>query len=237
MPMRRLVLAIVAAACVAAGVAIALKPGPAQPPPPQTLQSLSADDRVQLEKWWDLQPKVDLPFTTEPAKVVVIKFNDYQCPPCRNTYFGYEPIVAKYKDRPNDVRFVLKHFPLNSHCNPAVPGVTHPAACDAAAAAVMAGPRGTFDKLTDWFFVHQEDLSPDFVRDAAKSVGNIPDFDKEYDAALVKVRADATDGQKLGVPSTPTFFVNGRKIAQAISPEAMDGIIQIELARASGPKP
>ena len=133
---------------IGAIVLVVLFPKPELRPFVPPLQPLPADERVELERWFDLQPKVDLPLPPEQAKVVIVKFNDYQCPPCRGTYFAYEPIVAKYKDRPQDVNFILKHFPLNSQCNAGVHNVTHPAACDAAAAAVMASQRGTFDKLT-----------------------------------------------------------------------------------------
>ena len=39
------------------------------------------------------------------------KFNDYQCPHCRQTYFAYKPILAKYKDRPKDVKYLFTTFP------------------------------------------------------------------------------------------------------------------------------
>ena len=34
------------------------------------------------------------------ASVVIVKFNDYQCPPCRQTYELYKPIKAKWDPRP-----------------------------------------------------------------------------------------------------------------------------------------
>jgi protein-disulfide isomerase len=224
---RNVVGALVIAA-VAATI-IAFLPRGENRPPMQPLEPLPADQRRELEAWWKLQPKMDLPFATEPAKVVIIKFNDYLCPPCRGTYFGYEPIVAKYKDRPQDVRFVLKHFPLNPGCNPGVNAVVHAAACQAAAAAVMAVPKGTFDKLSDWFFVHQDELDVDTVKKAARDVGGIADFDAQYANAIQQVKTDAQAGVKLGVGSTPTFFVNARKVAPAVSPAALDALIEIEL--------
>ena len=30
------------------------------------------------------------------AKVLVVKFNDFQCPPCRNSHMAYKPILAKF---------------------------------------------------------------------------------------------------------------------------------------------
>ena len=207
-------------------------PKPEQRPFVPPLQPLAESERLELERWFDLQPKVELPFPHDQAKVVIVKFNDYQCPPCRGTYFAYEPVVAKYKDRPQDVSFMLKHFPLNPKCNPGITNQTHPAACDAAAAAVMAQSVGTFDKLTDWLFMHQNELTPATVRRAAADVGGIKDFDARYEQAVTQVRADASIGAKLGVESTPTFFINGRKVP-GISASALDALIELELRRAS----
>lgn len=214
---------------------IASFPSPAERPAVTPLVQLPPDQRDELARWFDLQPKVDLPFATNGAKVVIVKFNDFQCPPCKATYFGYEPVVAKYKDRPNDVQFLLKHFPLEPECNPSVTNTAHPAACDAAAAELMAQERGTADKLTDWFFMHQEELSPATVRRAARDIGHIDNFDARYAQVLQDVRKEAIIGGKAGVESTPTFFVNGRKVTPAVSPSALDALIEIELQRGKGP--
>ena len=34
---------------------------------------------------------------TDGAKVLIVKFNDFQCPACRQAYVSYKPIFAKYK--------------------------------------------------------------------------------------------------------------------------------------------
>jgi protein-disulfide isomerase len=107
----------------------------------------------------------------------------------------------------------------------------HPAACDAAAAAVMARTKGTFDKLTAWFFAHQETLSAATIRTAAKEVGKIDDFDAEYPNAIQEVRTDASAGGVLGVQSTPTFFINGRRIKGGLPPEYFEAAIELELKR------
>ena len=197
------------------------------------VEPLAQDQRTELERWWDLQPKVDMPYSNDGAKVLLVKFNDYQCPPCRATYFAYESIIEKYKDRPKDFKYVLKHFPLDPSCNASVANLVHPAACDAAAAAVMAGPKGTFDKLTDWFFMHQDQLSPATVRTAARDVAGITDFDAQYPKAIQEVKTEAATGAALGVNSTPTFFLNGRKIG-GLPPAALDTLIQLEIKRAGG---
>ncbi len=233
--MSPLPLIVTVAFVVAAVGTIASFPSPEERPAVAPLVPLPQDQRDELARWFDVQPKVDLPFATNGAKVVIVKFNDFQCPPCKATYFGYESVVAKYKDRPNDVQFLLKHFPLEPECNPNVTNTAHPAACDAAAAELMAQQRGTADKLTDWFFMHQEELSPDTVRRAARDIGHIDNFEARYAQVLQDVRKDATIGGKAGVESTPTFFVNGRKVVPAVSPSALDALIEHELQRGKGP--
>ena len=46
----------------------------------------------------------------------MVKFNDYQCPPCRQTYEAYGPLLEKWT-KTGQFKFVLKHFPLDSICN------------------------------------------------------------------------------------------------------------------------
>ena len=215
-----------------AASAVAFFPSP-QERPAVKMEPLAQDQRTELERWWDLQPKIEMPYSNDGAKVLLVKFNDYQCPPCRATYFAYEPVIEKYKDRPKDFRYELKHYPLDPSCNGSVASLVHPAACDAAAAAVMAGPKGTFDKLTDWFFMHQDQLSPATVRTAAREVGGITDFDAEYPRAIQEVKTEAATGAALGVNSTPTFFLNGRKVG-GLPPAAMDALIELEIKRAGG---
>jgi uncharacterized membrane protein/protein-disulfide isomerase len=212
--------------------AVAFFPRPEERPV-VAVQPLPQDQQTELERWWNLQPTLEMPYSNDGAKVLLVKFNDYQCPPCRATYFAYESIIEKYKDRPKDFKYELKHFPLDPSCNASVANLVHPAACAAAAAAVMAGPKGTFDKLTDWFFMHQDELSPATVRSAAKDVGGITDFDAEYPRAIQEVKTEAATGAALGVNSTPTFFLNGRKIG-GLPPAALDTLIQLEIRKAGG---
>ena len=192
--------------------------------------ALSQDQRSEFERWWDMQDKVDVPYPKDGAKVLVVKFNDYQCPPCKQTYYGYEPILARSK--PSEVKYVMKHFPLDPACNSAVRDLLHTAACDAAAAAVMARSKGTLDTLAAWFFAHQEELSPATVRTAAREVGGIDDFDARYPAAIRQVKAEAAEGGALGAGSTPTFFINGRRVKGGLPPHFFEAAIEIELKRA-----
>jgi protein-disulfide isomerase len=70
------------------------------------------------------------------------------------------------------------------------------------------------------------------VKEAARNVAGITDFDAQYPAALKEIRADAALGERLKVNSTPTFFVNSRRLPpQALPPQYMNALIEIELKR------
>jgi uncharacterized membrane protein/protein-disulfide isomerase len=193
--------------------------------------ALTGDQRSEFERWWNMQARMALPYSNDGAKVLVVKFSDYQCPGCKAAYDSLEPLLARY--RPSDVKLLLKHFPLDPRCNSSVSSLVHAAACDASAAAVMARPKGTFDKLTAWFFAHQNELSPATVRAAAKDIAGIGDFDAEYPKAIQAVKADASEGAALKVQWTPTFIINGRRVPRdGLPPQYFEVAIEIELKRA-----
>jgi protein-disulfide isomerase len=210
----------------AAGVAAPALRSPAVHAAPQ----LTDQQKAEFIRSYEALPKVNVPLDAGGAKVLVVKFNDYQCPPCRQSFYDYKPIFTKYSAS-NQVKFVLKHYPLEQECNAGVARDLHPASCEAAAAMVMAQSRGTADKLEEWFFGNQPSLTPDAVKKAAASVAGITDFDAQYARALTLVRTDAGLGALLGAKSTPTFFINGRLIAGAMPPVLFELAIQHELQR------
>lgn len=195
------------------------------------LPPVSDVERARFSEWWDLQPKVDIAVPDDGAKVVIVKFNDYQCPPCKMTHDAYKGLIARHTAG-GDVKYVLKHFPLEAECNTL--NANHTAACEAAAAVLMAEKHDTADKLESWLFANQGPplLTPAQVRQAARDVGGIGDFDAQYPAALEEVRADVGLGHSLGVSSTPTFYINGRKLPQAVQPQYFNLLIELELERA-----
>jgi uncharacterized membrane protein/protein-disulfide isomerase len=197
---------------------------PTAAPVPQSAPSV-----LQLEQWLSQQPRVPLMVPGGGAAVVIVKFNDYQCPPCRQTWLEYKPVLAKYEQQqPGKVTFVTRDFPLEPECNTFTPNELHPAACEAAVAVRLAREKGKAEAMEEWLFANQPSLTGAGVREAAKSVGGVTDFDARYPATLELVRGDVAQGGQLNVRGTPTFFMNGIRLP-GLRAEFFDAAIQWQL--------
>jgi protein-disulfide isomerase len=185
---------------------------------------------AEFDRWYAAQPRVPVDTPAEGAKVLIVKFNDYQCPACGDSFRAYKPVLAKYESsHPGAVRVVTRDFPLEAECNT---GGSHQAACEAAVAVRLARATGRGAELEEWLFANQAGMTPDKVRQGARDVAKVTDFDARYQATLEQVKADAAYGRQLGVQSTPTFFVNGAKIDGSLPTVYFDRVIAAELARA-----
>jgi uncharacterized membrane protein len=194
-------------------------------PPTETLTGAALQ---QFEQWIAAQPRMTVPISANGADVLVVKFNDYQCPSCRQAYLEYRGIVAKYEAQfAGRVRFVTMDFPLEAECNVAT---LHPAACEASAAVRMAKARNRGTQMEEWLFSHQDTMTPQSVKDGLREVAQITDFDAQYPTVLEQVRADAKLGRELGVSGTPAFFVNGIRVQGSLRPVYFDALIAYELA-------
>jgi protein-disulfide isomerase len=138
------------------------------------------------------------------ASVTVVEFTDYQCPSCAAAQPALERLMTEYGDR---VRFVIRDFPLQQHAD----------AEKAAEAAEAAREQGKYWDFTAILFHNQSALQPDKLKGYAQVLG----LDRaKFDAALdsgkfaEKIQRDQIDGQKVGVNSTPSFFVNGVRIRE-----------------------
>jgi uncharacterized membrane protein/protein-disulfide isomerase len=191
------------------------------------------DQRSEFERWYLSQPRIPLIVPTEGAKVLIVKFNDFQCPACGQSYLLYKPILAKYEaEHPGAVKMVLKDYPLNRDCNEAISQTLHPSACDAAVAVRLAQTRNKATELEEWLYTHQQGMTPPSVRQAARDIGGITDFDAQYASTLSAVKSDVNLGKQLGIKATPTFFINGVKIESAIAPQYFEQAIAYELQHA-----
>ncbi|NNH21726.1 thioredoxin domain-containing protein [Pseudokineococcus marinus] len=183
-------------AAVAALVVVTLVTGGRNaPPPPGAQVPVVASDSHYLS---DAGP--DAP--------VLVEFLDFECEACAAAYPLVEQIREEYDGR---LSVVARYFPLPGHAN----------AENAAVAVEAAAGQGAFEAMYQRMYAtqaqwgEQQQSQADLFRTFAADLG----LDlAAYDAAvadpgtLSRVGRDLTDGQALGVQSTPTFFLDGQRI-------------------------
>ena len=193
--------------------------------------TVSKSQIEQFEKYLSEQPRVPVVAPSDGAAIVILKFNDYQCPGCGQTYRDYKPVLAKWaKQAPGKVKFTAKDYPLERECNQFVGQDLHVGACEAAVAVRLAREKGKAEAMEDWLYANQPAMNPDTVKKAAVTVGGVTDFDARYPAMLALVKADIAQGQQLQISGTPTFFVNGMRLP-GLRAEFFDAAIAWELKR------
>jgi protein-disulfide isomerase len=163
----------------------------------------------------------------ENTKVTIVEFSDFQCPACAASI----PVLKKYLEQyPDQINLVFRHFPLSYHSN----------AKAAASAAEAAGKQDKFWEMHDILFARQQewqDLSKKeaeakFVSYAEEMGVNLEQFGQDLlDPSLKqKIDRDISAGYQAKVNATPSFYINGRLVLGAGSPE-FEQILQEELTK------
>jgi protein-disulfide isomerase len=156
------------------------------------------------------------------APVTIVEFSDFQCPFCQRV----SPVLKQVRDAYGDkVRVVWKDFPLTQ---------IHPLAFRAAEAAHCAGEQGDYWDYHDQLFASQQALASADLTNMAEQVGlDVPRFEECLDTSRYadRVHAGIADATKLGITSTPTIFINGRRLSGAQPFEALASVIDEELSR------
>lgn len=163
------------------------------------------------------------------APVVLVEYSDFQCPACGRYYPVVKELMQEFGSR---VRLVYRHFPLrNIHQNAEL----------AARAAEAAGNQGKFWDMHDKLFEGQKEWSEQsiarvkdsFVQYARELGLDKSRFEQDIntDEVKKKVEADYQSGVRAGVRGTPTFFLNGKKIANPRSYDIFSQLISYEISQ------
>lgn len=174
---------------------------------------------------YDIPVDDDPYFGPENALITIIEFSDYECPYCRQWHMQvYDRLLTAY---PGQIRFVYRDFPLTS---------IHPNAFPAAEAANCAGDQGAYWAFHDRLFSMQLGLSQEAFRQYAQDLElDMEGFNQclESGKHRQEIQADFEFAARLGISSTPTFFVNGIPLVGAQPFEVFQQVIEQELARES----
>jgi len=156
------------------------------------------------------------------APVTIVEFTDFQCPFCKAAVQTVRQLMEEYQGK---VRWVFRDFPISG---------LHPAAPKAHEAARCAAEQGKFWQYHDLLF----ERSPRHSSDELKQYAEELQLDSsafatclvsdKYQAA---VTSDVQEGTRLGVSSTPTFFINGRVLVGAQRLAVFQKLVERELAK------
>jgi uncharacterized membrane protein len=202
----------------------------AAPEPP--LETLAPEQIAEWDRY--LESKVPVSETallpSGSTKVLLTKFNDYQCPSCRQTWAMYRGIIEKYeKEYPGVFVFQTKDLPLEPECGLQL---NHHMACEAAVAVRLARTKNKASEMETWLFTNQSfEMTKDQLKRGLHEVAQIDDFDAQYPKVLPAVRVDVQLANKLGVTGTPTFYINGVKFDVNPRPAYLDATIQYFLKK------
>jgi protein-disulfide isomerase len=160
--------------------------------------------------------------TTKDTKVTIIEFSDFQCPFCAR---GAEVVQELKKAYGSKVKIAFRHFPLPMHKE----------ARPASEASMCVNEQSTdkFWKFHDILFKNQQSLDNESLAKYAKEAGaDVAKFKACFESKKYakQVQEDMEYGEKIGVRSTPTFFVNGQIVNGAVPKEQFDELISEAMA-------
>ena len=158
---------------------------------------------------------------SETAKVVITEYGDFGCPSCRAWHNAgiMEQIIIIYGDQ---VQFVWKDFPVITAQSP-----------KAAEAGQCAFDQGRFWQYHDYLYENASSLSVDDLKlYAAQQELDMEKFNACLDSGQnrTKVEQNLDEARSLGLPGTPSFLVNGKKLVGPPSLETLKSTIDEILA-------
>ncbi len=176
------------------------------------------------------------------SKVVVVNFDDFECPFCSRLHQELFPeILKEYGDR---ITFIYKDYPLvEIH-----PWATH-AAVDANCLAAQNAD--AFWDFADYIHANQHEVSnektPAARFDALDRLTVLQGQKHNVDVVKLQscikaqndsaVKASMKEAEGIGVEATPTLFVNGEKIDGAVPPSELRAALDRALKDANLPVP
>jgi len=175
------------------------------------------------------------------SKVVVVSFDDFQCPFCARMHQELFPEIFKeYGDR---VTFIYKDFPMEMH-----PWAMH-AAVDANCLAAQNGD--AYWDFADYIHANQREVSNEKTPAARlEALDRLTALEgQKHNLDVVKlqscikaqdesaVKASVKEADAVGVDATPTLFVNGEKIDGAVPPSEVRAVLDRALKGANLPVP
>ncbi len=160
------------------------------------------------------------------ARRTIVMFSDLECPACKAMHARIRrqlwPLIQQLAAPQGGVRFVFKHYPLYSQCNPRAQTNLHPFSCDAARAAEAARELGGADaywSMVDRIYDNYESLNTGPYDRLATEAGFDPKRFREAMASPAvrdRIARHVEQGAAVGMVSTPGFYLDGVRVTDFV---------------------
>ncbi|MGH9451074.1 MAG: DsbA family protein [Terriglobia bacterium] len=160
------------------------------------------------------------------APVTIVEYADLECPTCGKMQpFLEGQLLPRYGSK---VRLIYKEFPLPEHDWSREAAIANECAYEISPS--------SYAPYRTSIFAHQSDINVTNVRDMLLQLGEQAGINRlrlaaclDSKASLPRVEADYREGIRLQVIYTPTFFINGQRVAGYHDPEDFYRIIDEDL--------
>ena len=162
------------------------------------------------------------------APVTLVEYLDFECESCG----AYYPVIKRLSEEfGNEVRFVIRYFPLLGHKN----------SMTSALAVEAAGRQGKYWEMHNIVFENQRDWGekqasdPKIFENYARQIGlDMNQYGKDVTSQELKdrIERDRKSGQRLNLQGTPSFFLNGEKIENPRGYEDFKALIESAVSKA-----
>jgi len=174
---------------------------------------------------------------SDSAPVEVTEYADYQCPACAGFEQVQFPTIYKQLIATGLVRWRYRDFPLdNIHNNARL--AAHAAACANDQGKYWELHKLIYDRHAEWAETNR-DQSSKFHQLAVDAGLNGAAYDDCMSSAkhAGRIEASSQEGQKLGVPSTPSFIIGSKLYPGAQSSDSIRAWVQALLPTSPAPAP
>lgn len=145
--------------------------------------------------------------TKNQERIVIYEFSDFACPACQRMHFYLKELTDYFPY----IKIEFKHYPLTE---------IHPYAFKASLWAECSGIKySKFWDFADLLFKERnkwannneyEKLFENYAKSLSMDVNTLKECVKKSETSNL-IKKDIEEGDRLGVDSTPTFFINGKK--------------------------
>lgn len=166
------------------------------------------------------------------APVTIVEYSDFQCPYCREMYTLLETKIVK---RHSEIRLVYKDFPIVQ---------IHPWAMTAAIAGQCAYQQSNaaFWQLYTSIYENQREITTENIQTKLEGFATAAGLDMTRFKSCIasndardRLQAAFRETQTLGLDSTPTLFINGRRLVGSVPEQVLEKVIQFEMDQHAPP--